>query len=166
MADSKEQKIITSIIARLSLIRTTNGYQTDNGTRVYDSRSNLDQEDDLPATNVVQGQTSSTEDHPYGRRKTVHEMQIHIETYLERGSTAANARTAIADNKKAILGTGSEQDGYLDERWPVVTGTKPGLATQTREISHRIVYTDSMEIVGTEVVIGVQYMTQKFNADA
>lgn len=164
MADSKSQKIITAIVARLQTVLTANGYQTDIGTSVEDSRPNWDQ-DELPAISVFEGRTTSQES-PQGRRKTVHEMPVMIKVFLERGTSAANARTAIADVKKAILSTGSEQNAYLAERWPVVSGTPPGMATQTREASHSIEYAEgTYEITGAQVEIEVQYMTQKFNAD-
>lgn len=165
MADPKNQKIIAVIVARLATISTGSGYNfTFDASHVEDSRPNWD-EAELPAISVIEGRTESRED-PAGRRKTVHEMPVLIKIFMQRGTDASNARKAIADVKKAILGTGSETDGYLAERFPVVSGTKPGLATHTREVGHEIVYAkDSYEITGAEVEIAVQYMTMKFDAE-
>ena len=48
MADSKRQKIVDAIVARMQTILVTNGFATDIGTRVEDSQTNWDQ-DQLPA---------------------------------------------------------------------------------------------------------------------
>lgn len=162
MPDSKEQKIIDAIVTRLQTILTTNGYQTDIGTNVEDSRPNWDQEDDLPAISVFQGQVTSAEA-PDNRRKTIHLMPVMIRCFLTSGTSPANARTAIADIKKAILGTGTQRDQYLAERWP---DTGIGLAMRTREVGHTIDYNEgTYEITGTQVEIEVMYITTKFNAE-
>lgn len=112
---SRAQRIISEIVTRLRTISTGNGYETDIGTNVEDSRPNWDQEADLPAISVFEFRTSSVEA-PDGRRKTIHVMPVLIKVFLKRGTDAANARTAISDIKKAILGTGTQANNYLDER--------------------------------------------------
>lgn len=165
MADPKDHKIISAIVTRLAVINGTGGYNTNvPAASIADSRPNWD-ENELPAISVIQGPTTSAES-PQGRRKTVHEMPVMIKGFLKRGTTAANARKLIADIKKAILGSGSEIDGYLAERWPEVSGTPPGLATQTRETGYSIEYAEgTYEIVGVQVELMVQLMTLRFNAE-
>lgn len=165
MADPKDQKIITAIIGRLALLTGTGGYNTNvPAAKIADSRTNWD-ENELPAISVFQVATTSAEA-PYGRRKTVHTMRVKIKGFLKSGTDASNARKLIADMKKAVLGTGSEQDDYMAERFPVVMGTKPGLATETHDAGNSIVYNEgTFEISGCELDLDIQYMTQKFNAE-
>lgn len=168
MADPKDQKIIAVIVSRLALINGSGDYHHNvPAAKIADSRPNWDEEDDLAAgaISVFQGRTIA-EEWPAGRRKTMHKMPVLLKFFLKRGTTAVNARYAIADLKKAILGTGSEQDGYLDERFPAVTGTKPGLATEVHETASSIEYAEgTFEIVAAQLEIEVQYLTQKFNAE-
>ncbi|MBK8468090.1 MAG: hypothetical protein IPL32_19935 [Chloracidobacterium sp.] len=161
MADPKDQKIIAAIVTRMQTILTANGYQTNNGTRVADSRPNWDQTE-LPAISVFQGRAESQEQ-SNASRKTVHEMPVMIKVFLERGTDASNARIAIADVKKAIRGTGSQSDNYLAERWPA---SGIGLAMMTRETAYSIEYAEgTFEITGAQVEIAVQFITDKFNAE-
>lgn len=165
MPTPKSHVIISAIVTRLKTISVLNGYQTNNGTRVEDSRPNWDETSDLPAISVFEGRTGSAEA-PDSRRRTVHVMPVMIKTFLKRGTDAANARLAIADIKQAILGTGSQSDGFLAERWPVTVGGKQiGQAMVTRETGHSIEYAEgSFEVVGAQVEIEVQYITDKFNS--
>jgi hypothetical protein len=166
MADPLDQKIIAGIVARLALINGTGGYNTTIASgKIADSRPNWDQEDDLPALSVFQGTTKSAE-WPQGRRKTQHTMPVLIKGFLKRGTDASNARKLIADIKKAIRGASTEANRWLDERWPAVSGTSPGLALATREGSHSIEYAEgTFEITGVQVEIEVDYLTDKFNAE-
>jgi len=166
MSIPKSQRIITEIVTRLQTILTTNGYQTDIGTNVEDSRPNWDEEADLPAISVFEGRTASHEG-PDSRRKTIHEMPVAIKVFLKRGTSAANARTAISDVKKAILGTGTQSNNYLAERWPITVDNQTGgLAMVTAETGHFIEYAEgTFEIVGAQVEIEVSYITNKFNAE-
>jgi hypothetical protein len=115
MADSIEQKIVSAIVARMQTILTTNGYQTNIGQKVRDWETNW-QEEDLPAISVFTGRAAS-KDVPTGRRKTQHLLPVTIGISLKRGTTAANARTAISDVKRAIRG-GTGATGEIWERWP------------------------------------------------
>lgn len=167
MADPKDQKIIDAIVSRLAAINGTGGYHTTIAAgKIADSRPNWDQEGDLPAISVFQGTTVSAEAND-NRRKTIHEMPVMIRCFMTRGTTAANARKVIADIKKAIRGSGTQANGFLDERWPAVSGTPPGIAMITRESSSGIEYADgTYEVTGAQVEITVQYITDKFNAEA
>lgn len=164
MPDSIEQKIITAIVTRLGTISTGNGFQTNIGAKVRDWETNW-QEEDLPAISVFTGRAASDQA-PTGRRFTQHLLPVTIVISLKRGTSAANARTAISDVKMAIRG-GPTATGEIWERWPdngAATGV--GLAMWTREVAHSIqTPQDSLEIIGTQVEIDVAFITQKFNAE-
>lgn len=171
MADSIEQKIIDEIVARMETILTANGYTTSIGTTVEDSRPNWQQED-LPAMSVFQGPVTAAAEQPGNRRSTVRIMPVRILASFETGDTAAvtaaYARNVLKDIHKAIKGTGVQATGYLAERWPVVDGTPPGLAMETRERSHGIEYAaeNQYEITGCFVEIEVVYVSGKFNLES
>jgi hypothetical protein len=150
---SKDQMLIERIVARLQTILISNGFQTDIGTRVADSEPHWDEETQLPAISVFQLPSESTES-PDTRRKTIHAMPVQIKTFLKRGTSAANARIAISDIKKAIRGTGE-----FDERWH-------GLVITTAETRHGIDYApDSLEVTGAIVEINCSIINEKFNAE-
>ncbi len=169
MADSIEQKIIDAMLVRMATILTGNGFETDIGTTVFDNRPNIDQGEDLPAINLVQGTTRTVEIND-NRRQSIRLMPVLIEAMFNRADAAeidaAYARKAIKDIYKAIRSDGTAQDGFLAERWPAVEGTKPGLAMDTREKNHAIVRAEtSYEITGVQVEIEVQYLSGKFNLE-
>lgn len=169
MADSIEQKIIGLIVARLGTVLTTNGYATNIGQNVEDSRTDWDQAD-LPGTSVFEGGVQAVES-PRDRRSVIRLMPVTIKTFFEANSDAATnaalARNVIKDVHKAIRGTGAQANDYLAERWPVVDGTPPGLAMETREKSHGIEYAENtFEITGTIVEIEVMYISGKFNLES
>lgn len=165
MADPLDQRIIAAIVTRMQTITTANGYQTNiDATKVADSRTNWDEEDDLnpAAISVYQGITRSAEA-PTGRRKTIHIMPVMVKGFLKRGTTAANARTLSADIKKAIRGTGTQGDNFLAERWPV---NGIGLAMETREVGGGPEYAEgTFEITGVQVELEIVFLTSKFNAE-
>jgi len=105
MADSVEQKIINAIVTRLQLINGTGLYLTSIGTRVEDSRTNWDQEDDLPAISVFQG-TVTSEPLDDEANRVVRTMAVMIKAFLLRLDTptldAAFARKAAADIYRAF----------------------------------------------------------------
>lgn len=177
MADSIEQKIIDAIVARMQTILITNGYVTDIGTRVEDSRTDWDAGDpeagrdsELPAMSVFDGTVNTVEAND-NRRKSTRIMPVMIKAFFEKrddaGDDAAYARNVIKDIHKAIRGTGAQSNSWIDERWPAVAGTPPGLAMDTREQSHGIERDgESFEITGVVVTIEVQYISAKFNLEA
>ncbi len=154
MADTKQQKIIDEIVARMQTILTTNGYETNIGVNVEDSRTNWDEADDLPAISVFDGTTQAAEA-PDTHSKTIHIMPVMIKCFLKAGATpAAEARSALRDIYAAI---------NTDDRWTV---NNVGLAMITREKSHAIERAENTyEITGAVVEIEVMYITQKFNLE-
>ena len=157
MADPVEQKIISEIITRLGLINGTGSYLTSIGTRVEDSRTNWDQEDDLPAISVFQG-TVTSEESTDEDLQVIRTMPVMIKAFLLRLDTptldAAFARKALADIFRAIRS---------NDQW-IVSGTPQ--ATFTEEVSHGPEYTDSYEITGVQVEIEIQYIGSKFNLES
>jgi hypothetical protein len=159
MADSRDQKIIDAIIARLETILITGGYQTDIGARVEDSRTNWDQEaGELPAISVFEGPVTSEEFADEGLivNRT---MPVRIIASLIRlddaAANAAFARKAISDIYRAIRS---------DDKW-VVSGVP--LASLTREKSHAIEHApDSFEITGVQVEIEIEIIANKFDLES
>lgn len=154
MADSKQQRIIAAIVARMQTILTANGYATNIGERVEDSRTNWDEVDDLPAISVFDGTTAAAEA-PDTRSKTIHIMPVMIKVFLKSGATpAATARTMLQDVYAAI---------NTDDRWTV---SNVGLAMITREKSHGVERAEgTYEITGAVVEIEVMYITRKFDLE-
>ena len=158
MADSVEQKIISAVITRLQLINGTGSYLTSIGTRVEDSRTNWDQEDDLPAISVFQG-TVTSEESTDEDLQVIRTMPVMIKAFLLRLDTAALdaafARKALADIYRAIRS---------NDQWIVSSVPQ---ATFTQEKSHGIEYAEnSYEITGVQVEIEIQYIGSKFNLES
>lgn len=155
MADSKRQKIVDAIVARMETITTANGYTTNIGANVHDWRVNF-QDDELPAVSVCDliadaAQVSGRAD----PRETVHLMSVQIRIYAAKGDDPANIRNMLKDVMRAIR---------QDDRWTV---SNVGLAMLTRPVRDGfIIPEDSFEVVGGTVEIEVQFITQKFNAEA
>lgn len=161
MADSKRQKIVSAIVARMQGIDGTGDYTFDLNGHVGDSRTDWDAGDDetgraseLPAVSVFDGDANANPSSP-NPRSTIHAMSVLIRGFTARGETAANARNLIKDIQRAIR---------VDDKWHV-SGTP--LAMQTRQVRDSIVRSaDSFEVEGCEVEIEVQFQTEKFNAEA
>lgn len=154
MADSKEQTIADAVIARMQTILTTNGYATNIGTTVEDSRPNWDQDDDLPATSVFTG-TTKVEPNADNERFCIRLMPVMIKVFFERLATptltAQFARKAIKDVIKAV---GTDQTFGN-----VVLMTRPG--------DHGMEFAENtFEITGAQIEIEVAYHSQKFNLEA
>jgi len=155
MADSKRQKIVDAIVARMQTILVTNGFATDIGTRVEDSQTNWDQ-NQLPAISIFDMPANAeAAPNPANTRHTVWTQPIQTRVYLEVGTDAKNARKAIKDIWQAVRS---------DPQW-TLSGEK--VAMFTTPISEGFVYPpDSFEIVGVAVEFNVTYITGKFNAEA
>lgn len=154
MANSKERTIRAAVIARMQTILTTNGYKTNIGARVEDSRPNWDQKDDLPATSVFQG-TTQVEPNEDNVTFCIRLMPVMIKVFFERLATptltAQFADDAIADVIKAI-------------------GTDPtfsNVVLKTRPKGHGMEFTENtFEISGAQIEIEVAYHSQKWNLEA
>jgi hypothetical protein len=152
--DSKRQKIVDAVIARMKLINGSGDYTTDVNDRVEDSRTNW-QQDELPAISVFDGDAMANPTSPAEGRSVVHEMPILIKGFVEQGTTAAACRTLIKDILTAIR---------VDDRWTV---SNAALVMQSRPVRESITRNaDSFEVEACEVEIGVFYITQKFNGEA
>lgn len=161
MADSREQKIIDAIVDRMAEIDGTGNYLTTLGTDVdgnpsaADSKPNWDQEQgDLPAISVFQGPVESErwadEGKIFGRT-----MPIMIKGFIERGTTAADARKLIADIMRAIRS---------DDKW-VVSSVPQALGTDEKR--HSIEYDETtFEVTGVQVEIEIVYLGQKFDLES
>lgn len=154
MADSKRQKIVDAIVTRLRLINGAGSYTTDVNDRVEDSRTQWDQSE-LPAISVFDGDALANPTSPAMARSVVHQMTVLLKGYTVQGETAAAVRTLMKDILTAIR---------QDDKWSVA-GVP--LVMQTRPVRESITRSpESFEIEGCEVEIEVQYLTQKFNAEA
>lgn len=153
MADSKRQKIVDAVVARMKLINGAGSYTTNVASRVEDSRTNWQQED-MPAISVFDGDAIANPTSPAEATQVVHEMSVLIKGFTEQGTTAAACRTLMKDILTAIR---------QDDKWTVasvklVMQSRPGRESITRK-------PDSFEVEGCEVEIGVFYISNKFNAE-
>lgn len=159
MADSKRQKIVDAIVARMATILTANGYDTDLGTLVEDWRIHW-QDEDLGSTGAISVCDLPAEAAPTEGRanpqNTIWLMPVQIRFQFRRTDTIAElVRKGIRDINAAIR---------TDDRWTV---SNVGLAMITRPSKEGpLIPEDSFEIVGGVVEFEVQYITQKFNAEA
>jgi hypothetical protein len=148
---SKHQRIITAVVERLETILTTNGFETNVGTRVRDSKPNW-QQADLPAISVFEMPTDA-ERAPDNSRHTIWLMGIQIKAFFEKGTDASYGRQVIADIYKAIK---------VDEQW---SDPNP-VAVLSRPRRHGVEYdAESFEVAAANVEIEVMYQTEKFNLE-
>ncbi len=153
MADSKRQKIVDAVVARMQTILVTNGYQTNIGANVEDSRQNW-QEEELPATSVFDLEATA-EALPQNATRSIWTQPIGIRVALKKGSDVKAGRKVIADIYRAI-GT--------DETW-IVSGTSLAMFTNPATEGFQQP-PDSFEVQAVEVLINVIYKTAKWNAEA
>lgn len=153
MGDSKRQKIVDAVIARMKLINGSGSYTTDVNDHVDDSRTSWD-ENELPAISVFDGDARANPTSPAEAKSVVHEMSVLIQGFVKQGTDAATCRTLMNDILTAIR---------VDDKWTVsnvklVMQSRPDRETITRN-------KESFEVEGCEVEIAVFYQTQKFNGE-
>lgn len=155
MADSKRQKLVEAIVARMKTILVANGFTTDIGATVEDSRVNW-QEEELPAISVFDlPANAESAANPANTRHTIWMQPIQIRVSLIKGTDAKNARNAIKDIWKAVRS---------DPQW---TLSSEKVAMYTIPTQEGFTYPpDSFEIIGIAVEFNVVYLTAKFNAEA
>jgi hypothetical protein len=156
MADSRRQKIVDAVIARMKLINGTGGYETNIGSRVKDSETNWAQDQDtLPAISVFDGDALAVGKSAADPKAIIHRMSILVRGYVvQDDDSAANARKLIKDILTAIR---------QDDRW-TVSGTT--LVMQSEPVKDAITRRpESFEVEACEVEFEVQFLTQKFNAE-
>lgn len=161
MADSKRQKIVDAIVARMETILTSNGYSTNIGQNVHEWETNFQQEDlatngatsvcDLPATAADTSQDGKLD-------RTIWLMPVQIRHYAEKEATPANTRTRIKDIQAAIrtdpqfkITVGLSQVPLAMQSWPETEG--PMIPEQ------------SFEVIGGVFQFTVQFITRKFDAE-
>lgn len=155
MADSKRQRIVDAIVARMKLINGVGDYTTDLAERVNDWQTNWAQDQgQLPAVTIFDGDAVANLTSPAAARGTVNAMSVLIRGFTEQAASPTAARTLIKDIMTAIR---------QDDKWHV--GGVP-LAMQSRPVRDGIVRgQDTFEVEGCEIEIEVHYLTQKFNAE-
>lgn len=161
MADSIEQKLISSVVRAMQTITTANGYQTDIGTYVEDSRPNWNGDDETEeAISVFEGTVTveETDDEQVEVERT---MPVMIKTFHKRRDTSADdaayARKVMSDVHAAIrsnLNWTDENDDRINE------------VHQTIEKQHGIEYApETFEITGTQTQIEISYYASNFNME-
>lgn len=154
MPDSKRQRLVAAIVARMQTILTVNGYATNIGRTVEDWRTNW-QQDELPAISVSDLTAEAVVPEGSNPQRTVWLMPVQIRVYAEKDETgAANIREMIKDINRAIR---------QDDRWKV---SGVGLAMITRPLRDGFIIPDeSFEVIGGVVEIEIQFFTAKFDAE-
>lgn len=154
MADTKRQKIIDEVIARMQTILVTNGYQSDLGLHVGDCETNWD-ESELPALSVfdlvAEEDGDENGDPEATNAKTTHSLPVQFRIFVKSDTRTSDLRKMIADVKKAI-GT--------DPRWKVAN---VGLALRTIPQKSGLVFTENFEVAGAAVEVEIWYRTKVFN---
>ncbi|HRJ90430.1 MAG TPA: hypothetical protein PLX39_17270 [Pyrinomonadaceae bacterium] len=153
MADSKRQKLVTAIVARLEEILVADGYETDLGLNVADSKPNWN-EADLPAVSVFD--TVADVDFVNGQPTAAQQMftlPVLIRIFLAADDNPATARKYLADVVEAI-GT--------DPFWNV--GGVP-LALWTKLTKEGLILpAENLEVAGAAVELEIAYLTQTWNS--
>jgi hypothetical protein len=149
MADSKRQQIINKIIARMQLILTTNGYETNLGANVNDWETNYD-DSGLPALSVcdlIENETLAHNEPSATRQKNVLPVQLRI--FVKSGTRASELRKMFADINKAIA---------VDSTWD-------GLAMWTIPIRAGMVIPETDFVIGGGArEIEIHYLTNTFDS--
>lgn len=155
MADSLRQRIVAAIVDRMKLINGDGDYTTNIESRSYDSPPNIDQESgEIPCIGVYDHRTPAEPTSTGRNLGVIHAMPVSIRGWVERGSTAADARNMLKDMQRAIR---------VDEKWTVADVQ---LAMQTRQTADDIIRVENtFEIDGCVLEIEVQFITGKFNAE-
>lgn len=149
MADSIRQKITDAVSARLALIKTVNGYETDLGLKVFEWRVAEIPESDLPAAvyRDIGCDTSDSEGSSMGYH--LHSLNMEIELFASGSTSPATMRKMIADVFKAI---------GVDDTWG-------GLALTTRPQGDKAdVEQEEKKFTNTLVSIVVEFETLAWDA--
>lgn len=152
MTDTKRQKIVDAVIARMQLIRTENGYETEAGARVEEWAQRFDQAEleEQPGKAIIAvydlpDEVSKESMHSIG---ATHRLRMQVRIFISKSTPARELRKMIGDVVKAI-GTDILW-GYL------ARDTEPGS-------EGFIVPTDSMEVAGAAVEFVVVFNTATFD---
>lgn len=152
MIDTKRQKLVDAVVARMQQIRVSNGYATDAGERVEDWPRRFD-DDELRelASKAALGIFDVTEDSEKADRESaieVHELTVQVRIFAAADLPARALRAIIGDVQTAL---------GVDQYW-----SELGLGTNPRRAG-MIVPKESMELGGAAVEFDIGYLTQTFN---
>lgn len=152
MADTKRQKIVDAVIARMQSIRTANDYQTDVGARVEDWAQRFDEAElkEQPSKAILgvydlPDEVSKESLHSTG---ATHRLRIQVRIFITGATPARELRKMIGDVVAAV---------GKDLTWgSLARDTEPGS-------EGFIVPTDAMEVAGAAVEFTVVYNTATFD---
>lgn len=154
MADSKRQKIVDAVVARMRTILIANSYSTNIGQNVFDWRVNF-QDDELPAVSVCDLPAQVADDSQNGKLdRTIWLMPIQIRIYAAKDETPANIRTMVKDVQAAIR---------VDPQFTV--SNVPLLMSSWPETEGFMIPEESFEVIGGTFQFVAMFITKKFNAE-
>jgi hypothetical protein len=154
VADSKRQKIVDAVVARMETIQIVNSYSTDIGLNVHDWRVNF-QDDELPAVSVCDLPAQAADDSQNGKLdRTIWLMPIQIRIYASKGEDPANIRNMVKDVQAAIR---------VDPQF-IVTNV-PLLMESWPDTEGFMIPEESFEVIGGTLQITAMFITKKFNAE-
>lgn len=157
MADSKRQRIIDAVKARMQTVLIANGYATDIGQKVFDWRVDFQGEEadaDLPCISVCDMVAEAAPRNGPDPQSTTWLMPIQLRVYAKRGDTPSVMRSYLKDLQRAVR---------QDDRWK---SASVGLAMNTYPLREGpLIPDDSFEIVGGILEIELQVYNKKFDAE-
>jgi hypothetical protein len=151
-SDTKRQKIVDAVIARMGLIRVANGYQTEIGARVEDWPQRFDERElkEQPSKAVLgvydlPDAVSKESLHSTG---ATHRLRMQVRIFITGATPARELRKMIGD---VVAAVGKDLTwGYL------ARDTEPGS-------EGFVVPNDAMEVAGAAVEFIVVYNTATFD---
>lgn len=158
MPDSKRQTLVERIIARMQLILTTGGYETNLGQNVLEWVTHLQQED-VPAGGVISVcDLVAVADNREGRsnaRDVGWRTPVQIRFWFPRAMLSAeNVRKGIQDINRAIR---------QDDRW---SAAGVGLVITSMPLREGpLIPEDSFEMTGGVVEFEAVEIRKKFNSE-
>jgi hypothetical protein len=152
MADTKRQKIVDAVIARMQTIRTANEYETDIGARVEDWARRFDEAElkEQPSKAILGVYDLPDQVDKEGKNSVgvTRRLRMQVRIFISSATPARELRKMIGDVVEAV-GTDITW-GYL------AMDTEP-------ESEGFIVPNDSMEVAGAAVEFTVVYTTATFD---
>lgn len=154
MADSKRQKIVDAIVARMQTILIANSYSTNIGLNVVDWQINF-QDHELPAVSVCDLPAQAADSSQDGKLdRTIWLMPVQIRVYAAKGETPENIREMLKDVQKAIR---------TDPQF--IVSNVPLLMQSWPETEGVMVPEESFEVVGAMLQFTAMFITRKFDPE-
>ncbi len=149
MADSKRQKIINAVDARLKTILVTGGFETDLGKNVFAWRSEPLQASELPGL-IYRDVSQEVSDDEAAIGQHEYELTVEVEIIAQSGATTGSQlRKMIADVIKAI---------GVDITWGA-------LAQRSNPVSDSINFEQAEKVIaGALVTFTIIYRTNQWDA--